>query len=369
MIGAHIHPARGEASLFTQVGGKQTDLGYRNNVVAPPYEWNRLALRVGGNKVWLLINDEPVLHSGEVHADAGKVFLEFIREGNLDDEDEAAVVFRDLTLTARRGRTRSGAHRAVRPARTGARGRERHVLVGRMIRVALAALVAFGLTLSAGPGAETTQAAPSVQDVPEPPALVATYFQSDLTGPDVFPPDVCPTGGGFGENVDEGFKLTVQGRCVEQASGAGVAVRARNIEGGDGEVGIDFEVEAGAGRAGVNLYVRIQGNTYVAGYLSLGSGQAELFKREPAGNTLIAARQGFGQVDPTNWNRLALRFVGEEAWLLVNDEPILYGRGMPNQHGGIGLQVVREGNPDDGDVVALVFRNLTVSGFQAPPDE
>lgn len=246
---------------------------------------------------------------------------------------------------------------------------ERNVLVGRMIRVALAALVAFGLTLTAGPGSETTRAAPSVQDIPEPPALVATYFQSDLTGPDVFPPDVCPTGGGFGENVAEGFKLTVKGRCVEQASGAGVAVRARNIEGGDGEVGIDFKVEVGAGRAGVNLYVRIQGNSYVAGYLSLGSGQAELFKREPTGNTLIASRQGFGQLDPTSWNRLALRFVGEEAWLLVNDEPILYGRGMPNQHGGIGLQVVREGNPDDGDVVAMVFRDLTVSGFQAPPDE
>lgn len=103
LIGAHLHPARGEASLFTQVEGKANDLGYRNNVVAPPYEWNTLALRVSGYNVWLLVNDEPVLHSGEVHADAGKVFLELIRDGNPDDEDEAAVVFRDLTLTALEG--------------------------------------------------------------------------------------------------------------------------------------------------------------------------------------------------------------------------------------------------------------------------
>lgn len=103
LIGAHLHPARGEASLFTQIEGKANDLGYRNNVVAPPYEWNKLALRVYGHNVWLLINDEPVLHSAEVHADAGKVFLELIRDGNPDDEDEAAVVFRDLTLTALEG--------------------------------------------------------------------------------------------------------------------------------------------------------------------------------------------------------------------------------------------------------------------------
>ena len=239
-----------------------------------------------------------------------------------------------------------------------------------MLRVMMAALVALGLVVAPGPGAEATRAAaPTVQDVPPPPTLVATYFQSDLTGPDVFPPDVCPTGGTFGENVDEGFKLTVRGRCLQGASGAGVAVRARQIGMGDGEVGVDFKVVAGAERAGVNLYARIEGNTYVAAYVSLGSGQAELFKRDAGGNRLIASRPGFGEVDPTNWNRLALRIAGEEAWLLVNDVPILYGSGMPVQYGRVGLQVVREGNPDDGDEVAMLFRGLTLSGFQEPSSE
>jgi len=243
------------------------------------------------------------------------------------------------------------------------------VLVGSTIRLTLAALVAFWVAIAPGPGSATVQAAaPAAQEIPEPPALVATFFQSDLTGPDVFQPDVCPTGGGLGENVDEGFKLTVRGRCIAQASGAGVAVRAREISGGDGDFGIDFKVVGGAERTGVNVYARIQGNSYVAGYLSFGSGQAELFKREAGGNMLIASRQGFGEVDPTNWNRVALRFLGDEAWLLVNDEPILYGSGMPNQHGGIGLQVVREGDPDDGDEVAVVFRGLTLSGFQEPSE-
>lgn len=35
----------------------------------------------------------------------------------------------------------------------------------------------------------------------------------------------------------------------------------------------------------------------------------------------------------------------------------------------IGLQVVREGDPDDGDEVAVVFRGLALSGFQAPTEE
>ena len=148
-----------------------------------------------------------------------------------------------------------------------------------------------------------------------------------------------------------------------------MAVRARQIGMGDGEVSIDFKVDTGADRAGLNLYARIEGNTYVSAYLGLGSGQAELFVREASGNRLVASRQGFGEVDPTNWNRVALRIAGEEAWLLVNDAPVLYGSGMPVQYGSIGLQVVREGNPDDGDEVATVFRGLTLAGFQEAPSE
>lgn len=258
----------------------------------------------------------------------------------------------------------------MRPARTDAHRMGPRMLVRRPVRAAMVALVAVGLLLVSGAGAATTRATtPAVQDIPEPPALVATYFQSDLTGPDVFPADTCPTGGGFGENVGEGFKLTVKGRCVPGASGAGVAVRARQIGMGDGEVSIDFKVVAGAERAGLNLYVRVEGSTYVAAYLGLGSGQAELFKREAGGNTLIASSPGFGAVDPTNWNRVALRLAGDEAWLLINDVPVLYGSGMPIQYGNVGLQVVREGNPDDGDEVAMVFRDLTLAGFQDPPSE
>jgi hypothetical protein len=103
LIGGQVQPARGEASLLTIKGIQQTDLGYRNNLVVPQNEWNRLAVRVYGYNVWLLINDEPVLHSNEVYADAGRVIIEMVRDGDLDDGAEVAVVFRNLTLTALEG--------------------------------------------------------------------------------------------------------------------------------------------------------------------------------------------------------------------------------------------------------------------------
>ena len=104
MIGAQIQPSRGEASLFTLNGGQQTDLAYRNNI--PGYksgDWNRLAIRVNGHNAWLLLNDEPLIHTNEVHADAGKVIIELLRDGSFEDEEESAVVFRDLTLTVLEG--------------------------------------------------------------------------------------------------------------------------------------------------------------------------------------------------------------------------------------------------------------------------
>lgn len=105
LIGVHIHPTRSEASLFMLVEGKQTDLAYRANLgsLLKPGDWNRLAMRVNGHNAWLLLNDEPVLHSGEVHADAGQAIVELIRDGHFEDEDETAVVFRDLQLSALEG--------------------------------------------------------------------------------------------------------------------------------------------------------------------------------------------------------------------------------------------------------------------------
>ena len=87
-----------------------------------------------------------------------------------------------------------------------------------------------------------------------------------------------------------------------------------------------------------------------------------LFKREGGENKTVASRQGLGQVmDPTAWNRVALRVKGGEAWLLINDTPVLYTADVIDQSGGIGIALVREGDPEDEEEVVVVFKDLTLS--------
>ena len=65
-----------------------------------PTAWNRVAVRTMGTDVWLLINDEPFLYAPDAIDQVGGVALELVREGNTEDEEEAVVVFKDLTLSS-----------------------------------------------------------------------------------------------------------------------------------------------------------------------------------------------------------------------------------------------------------------------------
>jgi hypothetical protein len=240
--------------------------------------------------------------------------------------------------------------------------------VKRMVLLALVTLALPALLLLAGPGAWQVQAAgPLAQDVPDPPELGEVLFQASLTGPEVFAPGRCPTGAAYGENVDEGFKITVRGKCVSEAEAANAPVPGREITVWDGDVALDFRVEAGAERAGINLYARIHEGRYLAAYLSLATDRAELFRRENGVNTVVASRGDLADLDASVWNRLALRFRGGQLWLLVNDTPLLYASDVLDQTGGIGIAVVREGYVGDTDEVAVVFKDLTVAGFAEPP--
>jgi hypothetical protein len=248
---------------------------------------------------------------------------------------------------------------------------ERIVLAGRIRSIALTAAVALGLVLWPAAAPPTIQAAaPAVQDMPASPGLGATLFESALTGPEVFAPGSCPTGAAGGENVGEGFKLSVRGRCVAGANAANLPVPGREITVWDGDLAIGFRVDAGAERAGINFYVRIRDSAnLLSAYLNLAAGHIELFRRENGVNTVVASRQDLGDfMDPTDWNRLALRLRGGQVWLLINDEPVLHASDMPDYSGGIGLGLVREGNIDDQDEVAVVFRDLVLSGLEGPAD-
>ena len=106
-IGAQVHPGKGEASLFSSFESQPTELAssYSLGSVLKPGDWNRMAMRVSGPDVWLLLNDEPVLYASGVHADAGGVIIELVRDGTAreDDKEESAIVVRNLELTSLEG--------------------------------------------------------------------------------------------------------------------------------------------------------------------------------------------------------------------------------------------------------------------------
>lgn len=240
-----------------------------------------------------------------------------------------------------------------------------------MLRALLrtARVLTIGLLLApallVGPGAASAAAASLAQDIPEPPAVDAMLLQSSLTGPDIFDARTCPTGLASGSYVGEGFKLSVKGRCVPDAPAANLPLPAPHTAVLDHDVAVDFKAVAGVDRAGLNLYARVRDSAnLITAYINIGVGKIELIRRDGAVNRTVSGRTDLADlIDRSDWNRVALRLRGKEVWVLLNDDPVLYAGDMSDQPGGIGIGLVREGNPNDTAEVAVVFRDLAISSL------
>ena len=105
LMSTYLSFARNEATLFKREGGQKTTVASRQdlNQTIDPGAWNRVALRVKGGEAWLLINDTPYLYTADVIDQVGGIGIALVREGNTEDEDEAVVVFKDLTLSTVQG--------------------------------------------------------------------------------------------------------------------------------------------------------------------------------------------------------------------------------------------------------------------------
>jgi hypothetical protein len=106
LIGASVNPALGKATLFQSVNGEEETLASRSDLgeMVNPGEWNRLAVRVSGGDMWLLLNDQPALYASRVVDEPGDVGVRLVREGRrISDETGTIVVFRDLTLSTLEG--------------------------------------------------------------------------------------------------------------------------------------------------------------------------------------------------------------------------------------------------------------------------
>jgi len=198
--------------------------------------------------------------------------------------------------------------------------------------------------------------------VPTPPSTAAAVFSDPLTGDSVFPTGTCPSDAASGQNVGEGFRLLVRGPCVDGRDVAELAVPARGVTVWDGEIGLDFKVAVGSERAQVALYARSQDRKLIVVRLESGLRKLSLYRFEDGTETVLASRDDLaGRLSPTDWSRLALRFKGGEVWVLLDGRALLHAANVPDQAGGAGLQVLREGSPDDEAEVTVVFRDLMLS--------
>lgn len=251
----------------------------------------------------------------------------------------------------------------------------------------MAALVAFGIVVAVGaialpavaaqePTPGPTPAAPRPASSPEPlptteafdptlptpPEIKDGVFQNSLANTDVFPAGRCRTGYADGSAVDEGFRIRVAGPCIEPSETADVSLPGRGISIGDGDLALDFKVISGAQRAAVSVYVRNQSGKLVGATFNAATGEAKLFNFIAGNMTILASRTDAGGLAiPSDWNRLAVRVRGGEIWLLLNDDPLLYASDVLSDVGGVGVRLLREGNPDDEDETVVVLRDLTLS--------
>jgi hypothetical protein len=203
---------------------------------------------------------------------------------------------------------------------------------------------------------------------PTPPELADVILDDPLTTAAVVTTGICPTGRTLGENVGEGFVIKVRGRCLpEQTIGEGSST-LRGLGVWDAEVAVDMKVAVGVSRATIGMYVRVHDRDSLGVTVAPAEGAASIWKRTSGQSTRLVTRRDLaGAYDPTDWNRLAIRVRGAEAWLLLNDEPILYTDQAAPDGGIVYLDVIKEGNPDDEQEVSVVFRNLLVTTLTDAP--
>lgn len=230
------------------------------------------------------------------------------------------------------------------------------------LRQAVAALtLATALLFELGAGLPTRSAA---AQPPDPPMVGDTVVSDGLMDARIFASNTCPTNRGLSQNVGDGFILKIWGRCLPDRGDVDIPAPARGILLLDGDVAVDYKVVQGGARTGFNIYLRNRVGASLGASFNPTTGEASLFRLQSGSATMLWQRNDLaGYAYPDDWNRIGMRLSGNEVWLLLNEQTILYATGTPPEFGGMGLRVYREGSFDDNVEAAVVFRNLTVSSL------
>jgi hypothetical protein len=100
-----LTPSFGWVSLLHRGPGRSSRPWSRGDIapILRPLDWNHLALRMSGDRVWLLLNGHLVLSERSEPGASGEVYLGVQRLGPVEDEAESSVMFRNLRVSAIEG--------------------------------------------------------------------------------------------------------------------------------------------------------------------------------------------------------------------------------------------------------------------------
>lgn len=98
-----VEPVSNLLHLLKIKGGNPAVVLDQQNNLAEYFKadgWNTIAVRLQGSSLWVLVNDEPILAATDPElAESGGIGVQLRRIGSLDDDQEAAVVVRNLRVS------------------------------------------------------------------------------------------------------------------------------------------------------------------------------------------------------------------------------------------------------------------------------
>lgn len=281
--------------------------------------WNEFAVRVQGPHLLMLVNGQPVLSAWDESYERGRVWFALQRSGDLDDEEESAVVVRDLAVAAIDG---------AEPAR-----------------------------------------APTYHP---PPPVGPLAIDDPLSQRGTLWGRRCATQKNAVDFVSDGYRVTLNGKCTPEAQDVGLGEVIRGLAFRDGEVRVELRPIANVGALRVRIYLRAESDLsggYVAEYLP-GRAEALIVKRDPGAPKFLARRTDLrGLAGPSEWTSLAVRLHRSQIWMLIDDRPVLWAVDDAYDGGKAFFWFVKPDRIEDPSDTVVVMRNLRVADLaDAPPD-
>jgi hypothetical protein len=354
------YPAGGVAQL-TVVGEEDDEpvvLARATGLDVPAVgTWTRLSLRFQDTRIWALMDGKVVMFATDSTQERGGVALGAIRRPKLlpgdqagDDDEPFSDIWSDIQLA----------------------DEESVAIVVRDLRIsALANGPASRAPVLRVDAPEQPRGVGVVSAPGTPPRLGDVILADALDSSSLVPNSTCPSRRGSVVTVGEGLMLKSTGPCTPSAMPGWAHAALPGLTVPDGELRVEYKVTNGHQQAMVGIAARFV-NEYRTYYFMVvpATGVAAIMKQASSERSMLTRRTDLRPVTARDgaWQQLAVRLHGHELWLLIDDLPVLRATDDAVDGGQAVLLTDRFGDRNDGQEIAVVFRNLQVSALADSAD-